>query len=389
MQKTAKKNDPKISREDLLRVLASVQPGLSPKETVEQSNCFVFTNGEVVTYNDEVCCRAASPLGDFTGAVKAGKLLEMLEKIPEDKIWVDAKGDKLVIRWTGERSWLRVEQEILLSMPMEKPKKWTKLDPEFSEAVSVVKECASQDQSSFEMTCIHIVPGWIEACDNFQLCRWKMETGFEGSTLVRQNALQHIVTSGADEFAVTSSWVHFRNKEDGVYFSCRYYEEEYKDFSKLLNVKGGTLTRLPKKLAEVAERSAIFSAENDKNDRVTVTLKDGRVFVESEGTSGGHMGAKKVSYDGETMVFLISPALLAQLVRKHEECHISPGRLNVKGEKFSYVACLIDPEDVAISEDKAPSKNGRPAKGEKADSPIKNMKRKKNPKREEEEGEEE
>lgn len=374
----------RINREEFLRQLESVSPGLSAKDIVEQSSCFVFRAKEVMSYNDEVACRGSSLLEGIEGAVKAEKLLELLRKLPENEIEIRAEGGELLVIGKSRKAGIRMEEEITLPIEtLEIPEKFRNLPEDFTEAVSIVQQCASEDQSSFEMTCIHLHSEWIEACDNFQLCRWPMQTGFKKSMLVRQSSLRHIVPLGVMKFAETSGWIHFKNT-DGLILSCRKYEEEYKDFNKHLNIEG-TPTRLPKALADATEKAAIFSAENGKNDRIQVHLKAGRIRVRGEGTSGWYVEDKKIAYDGEEMKFLISPGLLTELTKKHEECTIIPGRLQVKGERYTYVACLIDPEDVATSEDKAPSKNG------KADdhSPIKNMKRKKNIKREEEEGDEE
>lgn len=389
---TKVKSGTTVSREDFLRQLESVAPGLSPREIIEQSSCFIFKDGKVITYNDEVACYAPSVLEGIEGAVKAEKLLELLQKLPEEQIEISQQGGELLVKGKSRRAGIRMEEDIALTLEsLEAPEKWRKLPEEFTEAVSIVQQCASQDQTSFEMTCIHLHPEWIEACDNFQICRWPMATGFKTSILVRQSSLKHIVPLGVTKFGETSGWLHFKN-DDGLMLSCRKYEEEYRDMTQFLKVKGSP-TRLPKALADAAEKAAIFSTENGRNDRILVELKAGRIRVRGEGTSGWYTEDKKIAYDGEEMRFLIAPALLTELTKKYEECSIGPGRLKVKGDKYTYVACLIDPEGVAVSEkdeeedalknEKAPSKNGDDH------SPIKNMKRKKNIKREEEEGEEE
>lgn len=382
----------KVNREELLRQLESVSPGLSSKDIVEQSSCFVFKKGEVLSYNDEVSCRGPSILNDSVeGAVKAEKFLELLRKLPEEEIGISAEGGELRVTGKSRKAGIRMEEDIALSLDsLEAPEKWRKLPDEFTEAVSIVQQCASQDQTSFEMTCIHLHPEWIEACDNFQICRWPMETGFKTSILVRQSSLKHIVPLGVTKFGETAGWLHFKNA-DGIILSCRKYEEEYRDMTNFLKVKGSP-TRLPKALADAAEKAAIFSAENGRNDRILVELKAGRIRVRGEGTSGWYIEDKKIVYDGEEMVFLISPGLLTELTKKYEECSIGPGRLKVKGDKYTYVACLIDPEGVAVSEedeDLAPPKSRSPSKNGHDDSPIKSLKRKKNIKREEEEGDEE
>ena len=52
----------KINRMNLLNVLESVHPGLSKRDMVEQSACFVFQGGRVITFNDEIACSLETEL---------------------------------------------------------------------------------------------------------------------------------------------------------------------------------------------------------------------------------------------------------------------------------------------------------------------------------------
>ena len=63
----------KVLRKKLLEELQIADIGLAAKPTIQQSDCYVFQNGEVITYNDEVACHTKCSLG-ITGAVNAKKL---------------------------------------------------------------------------------------------------------------------------------------------------------------------------------------------------------------------------------------------------------------------------------------------------------------------------
>src|SRR5687768_12406403 len=52
----------RVDRENLLRALESVTAGLAHREIIEQSGSFVFKDGNVITFNDEIACTATSPL---------------------------------------------------------------------------------------------------------------------------------------------------------------------------------------------------------------------------------------------------------------------------------------------------------------------------------------
>jgi hypothetical protein len=72
-----------VNREQFIKELESVQAGLSVRAATEQSNCFVFSDGVVRTFNDEIACEQKTSL-KITGAVIADPLISLLRKLPEE-----------------------------------------------------------------------------------------------------------------------------------------------------------------------------------------------------------------------------------------------------------------------------------------------------------------
>jgi len=331
-----------VNRENLLNELESVRPGLSPKEIIEQSSCFVFTGGNVMTYNDEVACVRKCSL-EIEGAVQAEPLLQMLQKFPNDEIEVLLEEGEFRIKAGRRRSTgIRMEQQIMLPIDtVEKPKSWKPLDPEFAEAVDIVSRCASKDQSQFSLTCVHIHPKWVEACDNYQLSRFPIKNPVEQACLVRVESLRHIVDLGMTKFSETEAWIHFRNKS-GLRLSCRRSMEEYPDFGEFLKVKGTPAT-LPKGLGEAVDKAEVFSKENADNNQVMVSLspkEGGRLSILGEGVSGWYKEVKKLKYKGQAFKFRIDPKLLITITERHNDCEISERHLIVNGARFKYCTCL-------------------------------------------------
>lgn len=347
----------RVSREALLQALEAVQPGLAKRTILEQSDCFVFRDGEVFTYNDELCCRALSGLPqEFTGAVPSKKLLELLQKLTEEEIEVEARGEELRITGKLRRAGFRLENEIVLpleNVDVPDKKAWKPLPTDFAEAVKLVQHCVSKDESQFAFTCIHVTPDRIEACDNFQAARWEMRTGFGEPLLLRQGSIRHVPGLGLNEVAETPHWIHFRGP-DGRSLACRRYLEEYRDLSSLFAVKGQKV-QLPRGLAEAAEKAALFSEENVETDLVTVELAGKWVKVKGRGTSGWYTERKKVSWTGPAITFLIAPQLLIDLVAGREadrECTISEHTLHVQSGSYSYVTVLHQEEEPIHSGEK-------------------------------------
>lgn len=328
----------RVNREELLQCLEAVQSGLSPREIIDQSSCVVFKDGEVLTYNDEVACRHKSPL-KITGAIQANKFLEMLRKRPEDELDFNVREGMLVVDGKNRETELHMEKEILLPIgDVERPKTWNKLNSEFAEGIAIVQACAGNDESKMVLTCVHVAPKFVEACDNAQAARYKVKTGFEKSTLLKQTALKSVVGLGMTEFAETPAWVHFRNPA-GLIMSLRRYTEDPKNLDPILAVAGEPIT-LPKGLVTSADLASIFSADNADDDQVTVVIRPGVVKLIGEGAAGRHTEKKKIKYDGPPLKFSIAPKMLMEIVTRHNECEIGPTALKVDGGKFVYVSCL-------------------------------------------------
>jgi hypothetical protein len=339
----------KINRLELLRCLELTKPGISQREIVEQSSCFIFKGKKIITFNDEIACSYPSPL-DIKGAVQSAPLISVLQKMSQDdELDVEATKTELRINGVKRYAGIRLEKEILIPIDtLESPENWTKLPKDFSEALKIVKECAGKDETQFAMTCIHLHSDFIEACDNYQIIRYKIKTRIAKDILVRKDSLSHVAELDATEFSETKHWIHFRSPS-GLIISCRRYREEFPDMSKILKASG-TPTILPKGLMQAAERAEIFSIENAEDNQVTISLVQNKIKVTGKGASGWYKEIKKIKYNGDDIIFTISPKLLVEIVKRHNECLISPTRLKVEDGKFTYVTCLGKSEKESKSE---------------------------------------
>jgi hypothetical protein len=334
----------RINREKLLGSLESIRPGLSQREILEQSSCIVFLDGFACTYDDEVSCRAPTGLDEsFRGAVKAESLLKLLHELPEDEVDVNFSDTEMTVKGKGRKGFYGVEKDIVLPVDqVDFPEQWRTLPDDFCEAIGTVGRCASSDESRFNLTCLHIAPKWVEASDEYQVCRWRTQTGFPEPVLLRQSSVRHIATLGMTESGETKSWVHFRNAS-GLILSCRRYVEDYPELRHYLKPGGDPLV-LPKGLIEAAGRADIFSSENGDDNVVEVSIKSGHLQIVGRGASGRYEEKKKLAYDGQPVRFCIPPQLLADTVKRHNECSIQSNRLYIDGGSYVYVSALFAPD---------------------------------------------
>lgn len=329
-----------VSRELLLYQLETVQPGISPKGVIEQSSCFVFQDGQVYTFNDEVACASESCL-DITGAVKADKLRDLLREMPEEEIEVGTEGERLVINGKGREAFVRMESQVLMPIDkLEKPKKWMPLHEEFGEAVNIVGQCAGKDESMFMTTCVHLTPKFLEAGGRYQAARYNLKTRVSERCLVRKESIKHVTGLDMTELSETPKWIHFRNPA-GLRLSCRRSLDiqDYPDMADCYT-GDGVKAYLPRDLGEAVKRASIFSADNADNDSVTVELRPGKLRISGHGAFGGYRERKNVKYKGREMSFLISPKLLIEITKTNNECEICKDKLIIRGGRFTYSAAL-------------------------------------------------
>jgi len=336
----------KLNREDLLRKLEAVTPGLAVREAIEQSSCLVFKNERLLTFNDEVACSIPCDLG-FEGAVVAAPLLALLSKMTEKdvNISVNDKGTGLVVKGKRKRATITMESEVSLPVDaVEIPDEWEAPGAEFADAVGVVQHCASKDPNTFSLTCIHITPDYVEACDNYQLARYPVHTGVSESCLVKRDSLRHVTGLGMSKVCATKNWLHWLNPTTGLVLSARREFDEYEDLSELFIMDNGTPTTLPGGLAEACEKAAIFSEDNADDNVVLVKIKAGKLSLRGKGASGWYEEQKSVKYSGPPVIFSMAPDLLIDIIARTNDCLLDENRLKIDGGKFEFVTCLGEAE---------------------------------------------
>lgn len=330
----------KIKKLNLLNELELVSSGLSNREILEQSDSFVFVEGTLFTFNEEVSCRIDSCLEDLTAAVKAKPLLEVLRKMSEDEIEINFDDSEFRVRGKRREAGIRLEKDITLPIrTVEEAEEWNPLPDDFDQAVELVAQCASNDQSQFHCTCIQITPNELQATDNFQLAQYKINVPVSKTTLVRRDSLKAIVDLGMDQISETENWLHFKN-QNGLVVSCRKYEiGTFPDFSSVIEFDGEK-TKLPTGISDAVEKAQIFSSENLDTDLILVELKSGKFRIRGEGSNGWFTEVRKVAYSGNDLSFRIAPKLLIQLCNQHDECELNKERIKVQFDNFTYVTSL-------------------------------------------------
>ena len=331
----------RIIREELLRQLESVSPGLAAREVVDQATCFVFDGGYVTTFNDEMACSTPCAPG-LAGAVPAQRLLDLLRKLTEEGLDVSVQNGELMIKGVGRRSGIRLEAEITMPLStLEKPTDWTPLDPDTLSGIEMAAQCAAAETDNFLLKCIHITPDFIEATDNYKAIKYNCKTGVDSSVLVNHTAGRHLVGCGMTEVCQTENWLHFRNP-NGLTISCRQHKETYADLEAWYGLEGEP-ARLPLGINEAVAKAAIFSDDQE----VTFYLRPGKMRVKAQNMDGWFEEQREVQYDGPVVSFMLSPKLVEAILKHGQDIQICTGAIKVQQTAFTFITSSKAVEEAA------------------------------------------
>ena len=347
---------PAVNREEFLRKLQSISPGLSPREAIEQSSCFVFKDGKAKTYNDEIAVTINSGLDPkLIGAAPAEFVLDALQNLRSEEVEVYPKTlrgkYRLIIKGRNQTYKVAFAPDVLLPYDeiIRFPTQWNRLPPEFGPAIGIVARCTHEDETQDILVCVHIHPERMEANDTFHAARFLLSMPVKKSLLVRGQSLKPLSALGVTYLGESKDWIHFANDKVGsdLVYSCRCYYQDYQDLTKAFTLKGTTI-QLPKGLEKALVAAEVASKENADDNLVRIFLRDGRVQVRGEGVKGEYYESLKVNYTGPAVEFRIPPSLMAEIVREHNEVKIQTSgenwKIGAQGEKWEYVTALEPPQ---------------------------------------------
>jgi len=338
-----------LEREDLLRALEKLQPGLSPKELVEQMTQFNFLGKYLVTYNEIVSVFVPFET-DFVCSVKADVFQGILSKLTEKEMELslvenptkDSEGEVVAISYflklqtkTAEAEFpVLIEGDISEAMRnLQKDiadTEWLEVPKDFSSGAYVCMFSASRDPADNTMTCISIEGEDIISCDNSRATWYKMESPME-SFLVQADVAKELRKYKPNGYKIGDNWIHFRNSENGIIFNARRVKGKMRDIRPFFG-KEGMNFNVPAELKEALELAGVVNAEDNPADRlVELAIKDKKAVC-SAWRDGGARVKKQVSipfYQGEEVSFFINPDFMMEII-DHSETDKDSGQKSPK-----------------------------------------------------------
>jgi hypothetical protein len=343
-------------RADVLRSLENARIGMTSRPLLEQSDCAVFSEGELVTFDGEILVRQPSPFGqEFTGAIPGEDLIRLLQRFPDESLQFISRENELLIRGKRRKAGVKMMSEILLPFTeVPSPGKMNPTPARLQEAMVQAAEVCGKDESLPLTTHIHITPDHVEATDSFCFFRATVLTSFASPLLLHAPAAFQAAKKTWKEVGVKSNWLHIKTT-DGALISIAGMAGEYyqDDMLKSLLAMTGTEINFPRNLAEILDRAQVMDTPDASiglwDSRVTLTLEDGVLTVSSRKEGGWFKETKRVHYDGPSITFTIHPSLLRRLLQKTHKVTLNQKQMMVRQEDVALTVSL-EPPTAAESE---------------------------------------
>lgn len=351
----------KVKRETLLQILGFVSVGLGKQGF---GNCFIFRNGYVMAYNEDVVAKAPVPF-KWTGAVTAPEFLGVLSKWHSKIVEMIHTPDALFV-YSGKHD--RVKLVLEDATDAEEfdhafGTDWKPVPSGFVDALHAVEEAAAtgSDLEESFTRCIHITPTHIEATDLSQFARCKIKSPVGGSVLILRETVKALMHLGVSEMCETETLICFRN-EIGVTIGIVKQNDEFPDASHLLaDVQEFKEYTLPGGLLDAISASEYFAAGEDRK-QINVVIAGDQIQLSTLHPLVGECISEKPmkDYDGPDLYFVCEAKLLRRIA-EFGRVRIGPlptagvdsngdprllYRLIVKDRGFVFMVTTMEPDDI-------------------------------------------
>lgn len=346
----------KISRGELLSRLHEAAIGLSSKEVLEQSNCFVFKGETLTTFNDNIMVRVANPLG-FDVVVNAANLMGILSKMPDEEIDIRLGEGELRVKSPNKARAAGIACVTDVALPLDAvpaPEKWFRLQEGVNGLLQQAARTCGTDEQKYLTTVVHVTPDRIEACDDSRLFRVDVATGFPQEILLPAASVHELESMEITRVSVSPGWAHFKTAS-GARISVRCSHEKYHDgLDAVLEMDKPVKLVLPSDLKDLVERASVFHSAQ-YNDKMNVEIADGELVLRSRKDGGWYRERNAIPYTGRPLVFEIQPQFLVSILERTRDVKVDNRKMKIVSDKVQFVVSLsMKAEDK--SDDDAPEK---------------------------------
>ncbi len=340
-----------INRQELINILDKVKPGLAKREIIQQSTTFAFIGGKVVTYNDSISVSYPIKELDFIGAIEAKEFYELLNKLSSNEVFLSVQDNNLIVQADKSKAGFILQSDIVL--PLDEVERssadsWIPVPSNLKEALAFSLFSCARDIGIPAFTCVHLnKDGFVEATDNVRITRYKVDSTFPKSVLIRSSSVKALLDYEFTEMSFGNSWIHFRD-DSGLVFSCRLFDGRFPNIDEtgILNVQGEEVV-FPHNLVDMLDRALVFAKNFNSYDLIRtgiplldVSFKDKLFKVKIRSDSGWFEEFVELDYAGNPISFSANPLLLRDIVDKTDRCIVGDRCIKFQNDSWEHVIAL-------------------------------------------------
>lgn len=344
----------KISLNDLKKAMNLVEAGLGKggKEASAQSQCLVFKEGWVYTFNDEIACRVPLEVG-FDCAIPAKNFMEVVKSLSTEDVDISKEDEKnrVLLKTGRKRAGFPMNDTIIMPIDqIERPTEWQEPDPRLQHQLGDAAACTSGNEDRFYTCCVAISSDHVTAFTEFHAYKGFADSPVaEGQqVLVKGDCVRPIEGIGVDGIAMTDNFLHFKCEGDLEYSIRRYDDADYPNIDSFFEAQSSSDKFVPPNGFEDSVRTAsLFAASSNAGDDVTVKLSEkGKMIVSGySDVNGFYEELIDVPYDGENMKFQTNGKVLAKFASEFAAGDVSADMIRVEQDgDFIYVTSLSGEE---------------------------------------------
>ena len=288
-----------VKRADLLDVLKQCMPGVeSGNITLEGADTFIFSGGNIYTYNDTISVRV--PITEtglieepLEGAVKATEFFNIINKLQGEEIKTSSAEGKWILK-SGkakvELNLIEFDFKARLSNVDAGDEGWADLPKDFQMGIGLCRMSCNRSSLSgvvFNGDAILSTDGW-------QINRCNIPNANLPLFWVNDPAASELLKLiGLKQMNLKGSWVHFKT-ETGAVFSVKTLQVEKWPIAKITRLldeenkkaDGDITGTFPKDLFGAIDRASSFSMDMDDYETVQLLLSSKGISVSSHRTAG-------------------------------------------------------------------------------------------------------
>jgi len=307
----------------------------------------VFSDGDVYTYNDEMCVSTKIPEIEGTCAVPANELLNILSKMKGDTVDIDISEGKMVIKTPRTEAMLIAQNDVFLPIPSSEQKSTdSEVGNQFFEALYDCSMTVSKDATKPYMFCVHINNDYMQSCDGYQLTQYKHGLSLkikESGILIPSPAIRELAKHGIKKatLKIRETWADFEVESGGepYVFSCRLFQSDYINTERIVKGTDNVITnfQFPPTFIDSLEVALCLREINMYNERAAIHFDKNMVTVVKKTEKGIITEKNRVRYDGESFSVNVNPALLLNLLKKSDSISICHSFIKSESDGMLYV----------------------------------------------------